>query len=125
MFAAIALVLTLGPIIAISSPTHIGPLSSLGLIMSPASPDDGKLASCLAGMARTDCFFQFNLLPGVHAWGGPAFPAADRGDAHHDLRPVSWQASRRMGVHHRRAGGILHRDAVLFRGASVPRVRRG
>ena len=62
MFAAIALVLTLGPIIAISSPTHIGPLSSLGLIMSPASPDDGKLASCLAGMARTDCFFQFNLL---------------------------------------------------------------
>lgn len=22
-----------------------------------------------------------------------------------------------MGVHHRRAGGILHRDAVLFRGA--------
>lgn len=62
VFAAIALVLTLGPIIAISSPTHIGPLSSLGLIMSPASPDDGKLASCLAGMARTDCFFQFNLL---------------------------------------------------------------
>lgn len=39
VFAAIALVLTLGPIIAISSPTHIGPLSSLGLIMSPASPD--------------------------------------------------------------------------------------
>ena len=62
VFAAIALVLTLGPIIAISSPTHIGPLSSLGLIMSPASPDDGKLASCLAGMARTGCFFQFNLL---------------------------------------------------------------
>ena len=30
--------------------------------MSPASPDDGKLASCLAGMARTGCFFQFNLL---------------------------------------------------------------
>ena len=58
---------------------------------------------------------------GVHAWGGPAFPAADRGDAHHDLGPVSWQASRRVGVHHRRAGGILHRDAVLFRGASVPR----
>lgn len=121
VFAAIALVLTLGPIIAISSPTHIGPLSSLGLIMSPASPDDGKLASCLAGMARTGCFFQFNLLrvsmPGavlrsllptavmlIMTWG-----------LYRGRRLAAW-AFIIVGL-----GGILHRDAVLFRGASVPR----
>ncbi|MBW3078112.1 DUF2156 domain-containing protein [Bifidobacterium sp. 81T8] len=62
MFAAFALVLALGPILAITSPTHVGPLSSLGLMLSPADPDTTRLAACLAGAAHRGCFFQFDLL---------------------------------------------------------------
>ena len=47
MFAAIAVVLALGPVIAITSHNHAGPLSTVGLLMSPVSVDDGTLARCL------------------------------------------------------------------------------
>lgn len=62
IFGAIALVLALGPILAIISPTHAGPLSSLALLMSPAEPNHAVLAQCLADVTRTGCFFQFDLL---------------------------------------------------------------
>ena len=62
MIAAFALVMALGPILAITSPTHAGPLSSLGLILSPVDPDDTKLAECLSHMTHNGCFFQFDLL---------------------------------------------------------------
>ena len=62
LYAAIAVVLALGPVLAITAHTHAGPLSTLGLIMSPAAADDGTLARCIAGFARTDCFLQFDLL---------------------------------------------------------------
>ena len=62
MFAAGELVMALGPILAITSPMHAGPLSSLGLMLSPVDPDNAKLAACLAGASHTGCFFQFDLL---------------------------------------------------------------
>ncbi|PLS29228.1 bifunctional lysylphosphatidylglycerol flippase/synthetase MprF [Bifidobacterium parmae] len=62
LYAAIAVVLALGPVLAITAHTHAGPLSTLGLIMSPAAADDGTLARCVAGSTRTDCFLQFDLL---------------------------------------------------------------
>ncbi|KFI52433.1 bifunctional lysylphosphatidylglycerol flippase/synthetase MprF [Bifidobacterium biavatii] len=62
MFAAAALILALGPMLTITSPTHVGPLSSLGLMLSPVDPDDAKLAACLSGASHADCFFQFDLL---------------------------------------------------------------
>ncbi|MBT1182323.1 DUF2156 domain-containing protein [Bifidobacterium sp. CP2] len=62
LYAAIAVVLALGPVIAITAHTHAGPLSTLGLIMSPAAADDGTLARCVAGATRADCFLQFDLL---------------------------------------------------------------
>ncbi|WP_420837535.1 bifunctional lysylphosphatidylglycerol flippase/synthetase MprF [Bifidobacterium aerophilum] len=62
MFAAFALVLALGPILAVTSPAHAGPLSSLGLLLSPVDPDTARLAARLAGTARHGCFFQFDLL---------------------------------------------------------------
>ncbi|NEG56073.1 DUF2156 domain-containing protein [Bifidobacterium sp. SMA15] len=62
LYAAIAVVLALGPVLAITAHTHAGPLSTLGLIMSPAAADDATLARCIAGSARTDCFLQFDLL---------------------------------------------------------------
>lgn len=62
MFAAIAVVLALGPIIAITSHNHAGPLSTVGLLMSPVSVDDGTLARCLAGATHSGCFLQFDLL---------------------------------------------------------------
>ena len=62
MFAAVAVVLALGPLLTITSPTHAGPLSSLGLMLSPIDPDSSVLAKCLAGAARRTCFFQFDLL---------------------------------------------------------------
>lgn len=62
MFAAFALVMALGPMLAITSSAHAGPLSSLGLMLSPVDPDTARLAACLAGTARHGCFFQFDLL---------------------------------------------------------------
>lgn len=62
MFAAIAVVLALGPVIAITSHNHAGPLSTVGLLMSPVSVDDGTLARCLAGATHSGCFLQFDLL---------------------------------------------------------------
>ena len=62
IFAAIAVVLALGPVIAITSHNHAGPLSTIGLLMSPVSVDDGMLAKCLAGDTHGGCFLQFDLL---------------------------------------------------------------
>ena len=62
MFAAIAVVLALGPVISITSHNHAGPLSTVGLLMSPASVDNGTLAKCLAGATHSGCFLQFDLL---------------------------------------------------------------
>ncbi|WP_082440258.1 bifunctional lysylphosphatidylglycerol flippase/synthetase MprF [Bifidobacterium aesculapii] len=62
LYAAIAVVLALGPVIAITSHSHAGPLSTLGLIMSPLDPNDATLAHCIAGSTRADCFLQFDLL---------------------------------------------------------------
>lgn len=62
LYAAIAVVLALGPVIAITSHSHAGPLSTLGLIMSPVAADNATLARCIAGSTRADCFFQFDLL---------------------------------------------------------------
>ena len=76
MFAAIAVVLALGPIIAITSHNHAGPLSTVGLLMSPVSVDDGTLARCLAGATHSGCFLQFDLLRASMAGRGTAFAAA-------------------------------------------------
>ncbi|PJM78579.1 bifunctional lysylphosphatidylglycerol flippase/synthetase MprF [Bifidobacterium scaligerum] len=62
MFAAIAVVLALGPVIAITSHNHAGPLSTIGLLMSPAAADDHTLARCLAGDTHNGCFLQFDLM---------------------------------------------------------------
>ncbi|PWG63021.1 hypothetical protein DF196_11395 [Bifidobacterium callitrichidarum] len=62
MFAAIAVVLALGPVVAITSHNHAGPLSTIGLLMSPVSADDGTLARCLADATHDGCFLQFDLM---------------------------------------------------------------
>mgnify|MGYP000451989178 FL=1 len=56
------MVLALGPVIAITSHNHAGPLSTIGLLMSPVSVDNGMLAKCLAGDTHGGCFLQFDLL---------------------------------------------------------------
>ena len=56
------MVLALGPVIAITSHNHAGPLSTVGLLMSPVSVDDGTLARCLAGATHSGCFLQFDLM---------------------------------------------------------------
>lgn len=62
LYAAIAVVLALGPVLTITSHNHAGPLSTVGLLMSPVSLDEHALARCVAGATRADCFLQFNLL---------------------------------------------------------------
>lgn len=62
MFAAIAVVLALGPVVAITSHNHAGPLSTIGLLMSPAAADDDTLARCLADATHDGCFLQFDLM---------------------------------------------------------------
>ena len=90
MFAAIAVVLALGPIIAITSHNHAGPLSTVGLLMSPVSVDDGTLARCLAGATHSGCFLQFDLMrasmPGAVL---RSFAAAHRRDPGAGVGPVS------------------------------------
>lgn len=111
MFAAIAVVLALGPIIAITSHNHAGPLSTVGLLMSPVSVDDGTLARCLAGATHSGCFLQFDLLrasmPGavlrsllptavtlVLAWG--LYRASVRGHLRRGHQPVHCGSSHRL-----------------------------
>ena len=62
VFAAIALVLALGPLLASVSPTHAGPLSPLALLLGPGAPDEGAVARCLAEPSHAGCFFQFDLV---------------------------------------------------------------
>ncbi|RSX58141.1 bifunctional lysylphosphatidylglycerol flippase/synthetase MprF [Bifidobacterium samirii] len=62
VFAAVALVLALGPLLASVSPTHAGPLSPLALLLGPGAPDEGVLARCLAEPSHAGCFFQFDLV---------------------------------------------------------------
>ena len=62
LFGAIAAIMALGPLTAITSPNHAGPLSTLGLLMSPDYVDNISLADCLANNTKQGCFLQFDLL---------------------------------------------------------------
>lgn len=89
MFAAIAVVLALGPVIAITSHNHAGPLSTVGLLMSPVSVDDGH-ARALPGRRHAQ-----RLLPAIRpdarldARRGTALAAAHRRDPGAGVGPVS------------------------------------
>ena len=69
IFAAIAAIMALGPLTAVTSRNHAGPLSTLGLLMSPRRIDNDALAQCLAGETTKGCFLQFDLvrtsMPGI------------------------------------------------------------
>lgn len=58
---AIGIVLALGPLVASTSRSHAGPLTSLAFIMSPESVNSGKLAACMHGVAMEGCFTQYEL----------------------------------------------------------------
>lgn len=60
--AAIGVVLALGPIVATTSRSHAGPLTSMALLMSPESVNSGKLAACMHGVAMHGCFKQYELV---------------------------------------------------------------
>ena len=62
IFGAISAIMALGPLTAITSPNHAGPLSTLGLLMSPDYVDNVSLADCLANNTKQGCFLQFDLL---------------------------------------------------------------
>lgn len=62
IFGAISAIMALGPLTAITSPNHAGPLSTLGLLMSPDSVDNVMLADCLANNTKQGCFLQLDLL---------------------------------------------------------------
>ena len=62
VFAAVALVLAAGPLLASFSPAHVGPLSPLALLLGPSAPDEAMVARCLAQSSHVGCFFQFDLV---------------------------------------------------------------
>lgn len=62
IIACLGAVMALGPVIAVSSPIHAGPLSTLGLLMGDADVDPDRLRSCLDSAASVDCFAQYRLL---------------------------------------------------------------
>ncbi|NMM94368.1 bifunctional lysylphosphatidylglycerol flippase/synthetase MprF [Bifidobacterium oedipodis] len=59
--AVVVAVMALGPLIAVTSPIHAGPLSTLGLLMGDDAPDTTRLASCLSGETSIDCYNQYRL----------------------------------------------------------------
>lgn len=61
ILGAIGIVLALGPLVASTSRSHAGPLTSMALLMSPESMNTGKLAECMRGMTVHGCYAQYAL----------------------------------------------------------------
>ncbi|RSX50657.1 hypothetical protein D2E23_1322 [Bifidobacterium callimiconis] len=61
MLGIVSAVFALGPLVAMSSPIHHGPLSTLGLLLGPNSLDNTRLQQCLNGANSMDCFVQYRL----------------------------------------------------------------
>ncbi|WP_207761064.1 bifunctional lysylphosphatidylglycerol flippase/synthetase MprF [Bifidobacterium simiarum] len=61
MVGVISAVCALGPLVALVSPVHRGPLSTLGLLMGPNRLDYGRLRECLATGGTADCFLQYRI----------------------------------------------------------------
>ena len=61
MLGIVSAVFALGPLVAMSSPIHHGPLSTLGLLLGPNSLDNTRLEQCLNGVGSMDCFVQYRL----------------------------------------------------------------
>ena len=62
ILGSIGIVLALGPIAAATSRSHAGPLTGLAWVLSPASVNTGKLASCMHGHITNGCFEQYELM---------------------------------------------------------------
>ncbi|PLS31680.1 lysyl-tRNA synthetase [Bifidobacterium margollesii] len=61
MTGVLTAVCALGPLAALMSPVHRGPLSTLGLLMGPNRFDYTRLHECLAGAGTADCFLQYRV----------------------------------------------------------------
>ncbi|KFI61925.1 bifunctional lysylphosphatidylglycerol flippase/synthetase MprF [Bifidobacterium cuniculi] len=61
IMGAIGMVLALGPVVAATSRTAAGPLTSLAWVLSPHSNDSAKLASCMHGEATVGCLREYAL----------------------------------------------------------------
>lgn len=61
ILGAIGIVLALGPVVAATSRSHAGPLTSMALLMSPQSVNTGRLAECMHGIATHGCYAQYAL----------------------------------------------------------------
>ncbi|RBP98675.1 hypothetical protein CRD60_01250 [Bifidobacterium aemilianum] len=62
LFAAIQLVLAVGPILAMTSRSHAGILTNLALFTTPAFGDNSAISNCLDGHSTSSC----TLLTGLH-----------------------------------------------------------
>ncbi|MBW3087301.1 DUF2156 domain-containing protein [Bifidobacterium sp. 82T24] len=61
MVGVLCAVCALGPLVALASPMHRGPLSTLGLLLGPNRIDYSRLHECLSGAGRADCFLQYRV----------------------------------------------------------------
>lgn len=52
----------LGPLVSATSPIHAGPLSTIGLLLSPAQEDFGAVARCMHGAKRIDCYAHYGII---------------------------------------------------------------
>lgn len=61
MLSSIAVVLSLGPVVATISHAHHGALSALGLLSGPGTINDARLLACLRTTSESSCYQEFNL----------------------------------------------------------------
>ncbi|WP_225432874.1 MULTISPECIES: bifunctional lysylphosphatidylglycerol flippase/synthetase MprF [Bifidobacterium] len=61
MVGVLSAVCALGPLVALASPMHRGPLSTLGLLLGPNRLDYSRLHECLTDAGHADCFLQYRV----------------------------------------------------------------
>lgn len=89
LFGASQLVLAIGPILALTSNSHAGPLSRLGLFMAPSLGNASFTGACLNGMTVHDCVSLLGMqrVIRVGLWLGTLITAAA-------IAVVAWGLSR-------------------------------
>ncbi|RSX54817.1 lysyl-tRNA synthetase [Bifidobacterium dolichotidis] len=62
IFCAIGVVLSLGPIVALTTHSHAGPLTAMPLLMNQDDPNEDLLRKCLDGTQVKGCMTQFEII---------------------------------------------------------------
>lgn len=68
ILSIITVIAAVGPLIAVTSPIHAGPLSDIGLLLGPSQADFAKITECMQQVHSTGCYMRYGFMR-VHLSG--------------------------------------------------------